>query len=152
MELFILRHGQATPQLTTDEARELTAKGRADVARVIEASASDIGDLLHIWVSPLVRAQQTAEIAGALVGHTQFCTTELLTPEAQPEELFQQLQQSECERLLLVSHQPLVGKLVDMLCGSAPGYHPMDTSSIACVKVEVVAPGMGQLLWLRHSS
>lgn len=152
MELFILRHGQATPQLTTDEARELTDKGREDVARVIEASAPDMSDLLHIWVSPLVRAQQTAEIAGALVGHTQFCTTELLTPEANPEELFQQLQQTECERLLLVSHQPLVGKLVDMLCGAAPGYHPMGTSSIACVKVEVVAPGMGQLLWLRHSS
>ena len=36
MKVFVLRHGQAEAQQTTDEARNLTAKGRADVAEMDE--------------------------------------------------------------------------------------------------------------------
>lgn len=152
MELFILRHGQAEPQLTTDEERALTDKGRADVARVVKASLPEMGEITHLWVSPLVRAQQTAEIAGSLLGSIEPYTTELLMPEADPSLLFQQLQISECAELLLVSHQPLVSRILDVLCGTEAGYHHMGTSSLACVDIDVVTAGMGKLRWLRHSS
>lgn len=152
MELFILRHGQAEPQITSDEVRQLTQKGRADVARVVRASLTDLGDITHLWVSPLVRAQQTAEIAGEIIGNIQPYTTELLVPEADPQALFQQLQLSECSSLLLVSHQPLVSRILDTLCGTEDGYHEMGTSSLACVDIDVVAAAMGKLRWQRHSS
>jgi phosphohistidine phosphatase len=152
MELFILRHGQAEPQVTSDELRQLTKKGRADVARVVRASLADLGDITHLWVSPLVRAQQTAEIAGELIGNIQPYTTELLEPEADPQLLFQQLQLSECPSLLLVSHQPLVSRALDILCGTDDGYHEMGTSSLACVDISPVAQVVGKLRWLRHSS
>ncbi|MGB3610648.1 MAG: phosphohistidine phosphatase SixA [Cellvibrio sp.] len=152
MELFILRHGEAEPRVTTDEERQLTDKGRADVARMIKSSLDDLGKLTHIWVSPLVRAQQTAAIAGALIGDMEPYTTELLSPDADPQLLFNQLQLSECEGLLLVSHQPLVSRMLDTLCGTAKGYHDMATSSMACVDIDIVARDMGKLRWLRHSS
>ncbi|HSX85873.1 MAG TPA: phosphohistidine phosphatase SixA [Cellvibrio sp.] len=152
MELFILRHGEAEPRTTTDDARQLTDKGRADVARMIKSSLEDLGELTHIWVSPLVRAQQTAEIAGELIGDMEPYTTELLSPDADPQLLFNQLQLSECQGLLLVSHQPLVSKILDTLCGTANGYHDMATSSLACVDIDIIAADMGKLRWLRHSS
>lgn len=152
MELFILRHGQAESQATSDDVRQLTGKGRTDVARVVSTSLADLGDITHLWVSPLVRAQQTAEIAGELIGNIQPYTTELLVPEADPQVLFQQLQLSECLSLFLVSHQPLVSRVLDILCGTDDGYHEMGTSSLACVDIDVVAAGMGKLRWLRHSS
>lgn len=152
MELFILRHGEAEPRVTTDEVRQLTDKGRADVARMIKSSLEDLGKLTHIWVSPLMRAQQTADIAASLIGDMEPYTTELLSPEADPQLLFNQLQLSECEGLLLVSHQPLVSKILDALCGTERGYHDMATSSLACVDIDIMAADMGKLRWLRHSS
>ena len=152
MRLFILRHGQAEPLATTDEARQLTDKGRADVARIIKASMDEVAEITHIWVSPLVRAHQTADIVGALLGNTQFFTTELLKPEADPQLLFEQLQQCDSEGLLLVSHQPLVSRMLDRLCGTDSGYHDMATASLACVDIDIVAADMGKLLWLRHSA
>lgn len=152
MELFILRHGEAEPRVTTDEVRQLTDKGRAAVARMIKSSLEDLGKLTHIWVSPLVRAQQTADIAASLIGDMEPYTTELLSPEADPQLLFNQLQLSECEGLLLVSHQPLVSKILDTLCGTERGYHDMATSSLACVDIDIMAADMGKLRWLRHSS
>lgn len=152
MELFILRHGEAEPRVTTDEARQLTAKGRSDVARVIKSSLEDLGELTHLWVSPLVRAQQTAEVVGPLIGNVEPYSTELLVPEADPQQLFRQLQISECQALLLVSHQPLVSKILDALCGTANGYHSMATSSLACIDIDVIAQGTGKLRWLRHSA
>ncbi|HSC68967.1 MAG TPA: histidine phosphatase family protein, partial [Cellvibrio sp.] len=84
MNIFILRHGQAETQITTDEARQLTDKGRADTARIMSARALDMASLAQIWASPLVRAQQTAAIAASSFAHLHIQTTDLLVPEANP--------------------------------------------------------------------
>ena len=42
MQIFVLRHGQAEPQKTTDDLRNLTEKGRADVATSINFSIDDM--------------------------------------------------------------------------------------------------------------
>lgn len=149
MTIFILRHGQAEAQITSDEARQLTAKGRADCARVLAARAEDLSVITQIWASPLVRAQQTAEIAAGYFPALRVQTTALLIPEASPRALLDWLQSTAAtESILLVSHQPLVGKLLDTLCGKADGYHPMGTSSLAAVDTELVASGLGRLRWL----
>lgn len=150
MELFILRHGQAEAWIHDDESRALTGKGRADVAQIVSASLEGLAGITQLWVSPLVRAQQTAEIAGKLLGDIEPYTTELLIPDADLQNLFSQLQMSECESLLLVSHEPLVSKILDILCGTDPGFHQMNTSSLACLDIDIIAAGMGKLRWLRH--
>ena len=158
MTVFILRHGQAEAQITTDEVRQLTEKGRSDTARVVGARALDMAPLAQIWASPLVRAQQTAEIAAHYFPHLRIQTTELLVPEANPQALLEwldelnqlQLQDSK-QSILLVSHQPLVGLLVNKLCGTADDFYPMGTSSLAAISAQVIASDMGDLLWLDHA-
>jgi phosphohistidine phosphatase len=154
MELFVLRHGQAEPQQTTDEARNLTAKGRADVAAAIRNSLTDLKGMQEIWASPLVRAQQTAAIVrdllaaeGIVVG---IRTSELIVPEASPRRALEVLQSNPAASVLLASHMPFVGDFLDELCGSASGFHNMHTSSLACVDCEIMASGLGSLRWLRH--
>lgn len=158
MTIYILRHGQAETQITTDEARKLTDKGRGDTAKVLQARLADMGSLAQIWASPLVRAQQTAEIAAVFFPQLKIQTTELLVPEANPQALMDWLDELNAQQLisanqsiLLVSHQPLIGALVNKLCSKSDDYYPMGTSSLAAIRAQVVAADMGDLLWLDHA-
>lgn len=155
MQVFVLRHGQAESQITTDEARNLTVEGRADVANSISYSLSGLNGIQEIWASPLVRAQQTAQIVRdilALKGiQVPIKTTDLITPESNPAGLFDSLQAANLNSVLLASHQPFVGDFIDLFCGSARGFHPMNTSSMALIECDVAAKSCGELRWLRHA-
>lgn len=154
MNVFVLRHGQAEAQQTTDEARNLTVKGRADVATSIQYSLIDLIQVQEIWASPLVRAQQTAQIVRDLLAaqgvYLSIKTTDLITPESNPADLFDELQASSLNSVLLASHMPFVGDFLDAFCGSARGYHAMNTSSMALVECDIPAKHCGDLRWLRH--
>jgi len=151
MKLLVLRHGQAEARAASDEQRALTEVGRRDVARVTEAAGSAFEGLEALWVSPYRRAQQTARIVtDTLQWQGSAVTVEDLQPEASLERLYARLQACKARSLLLVSHQPLVGSLLDDLCGEDPGCHPMGTASLACLNLEVPARGLGSLEWLRH--
>lgn len=149
MELFILRHGRAEAYCANDAGRQMVASGRADVAQVIQTSLPELLGIKQIWVSPYVRAQQTAKIAADLLNH-ECITCDFLTPEADPEYLLDQLTTLSCESLLIVSHQPLVSRLVEMACGAAPGSYPMDTAALACIDFDIPGKSLGYLRWLRH--
>lgn len=156
MELFVLRHGQAEPQQTTDDARNLTAKGREDVAFSIQQSLADLKNVQEIWASPLARAQQTAAIARDLLAtigvQVKIHTKALLVPDADTQQVFEALQTASTTSILFASHMPFVGDFIDQFCGSAPGFHSMDTSSFACIDYEIAAAGLGKLRWLRHAN
>ncbi|HSC76830.1 MAG TPA: histidine phosphatase family protein, partial [Pseudomonadales bacterium] len=62
MKLFFLRHGQAGHN-RNDDIRELTQQGRDDVRCVANAQHEAMACVQHVLVSPIVRAQQTADIA-----------------------------------------------------------------------------------------
>lgn len=153
MNIFVLRHGQAEPQKTTDDVRELTQRGREDTARVVSARLGDLQSIVQIWASPLVRAQQTAKIAANYFPALKIQTSELIIPESNLATAMNWLQSINQENLsiLLVSHQPFVGELVNRLCGNPAGYHPMGTSSLAAIRAPVIAADMGELLWLDHA-
>lgn len=151
MKLLVLRHGQAEPRAASDEQRALTEVGQRDVARVIESARPAFEGLEALWVSPYRRAQQSARIAIDTLQWSGTATTaECLTPEASLEQLYGHLQACKAQSLLLVSHQPLVGSLLDDLCGEEPGRYPMGTASLACVHLDVAAHALGRLEWLRH--
>lgn len=155
MVIYCLRHGQAGPLLTTDEARPLTAKGRSDTAVVLQTRIKNMQQVSRIWASPLVRAQQTAEITQDFFPALKIHTSSLLVPEANPstliERLSDELAPDDKRAILLVTHQPLVGTLVNQLCNKADNYYFMGTSSLAAIELDVVAAGLGNLLWLEHA-
>jgi len=152
MRLWLLRHGQAEPKARTDAQRNLTDVGR----REVEGAAAPLRDqsLQVILVSPYQRAQQTAEIVRQALGFTgPVETVPWLTPDSDPADAMLYLDRRTEQRLLLVTHQPLVGALG----GWGVSDHrnaplPMATASLAELEGEHLAAGLMHLVGLRHPS
>lgn len=149
MRLFILRHGEAEVIAASDADRDLTEAGRAEVREVVRRSAAELSAVTRLWVSPLRRAQQTADVVTEVLGEIPRETSDLLLPEAITSQVLDMLAGQENSTCLLVSHQPLVGELVNGLCAKANGYYPMGTGALAGIDLEYPALGCGQLTWLR---
>jgi len=122
MNLYLLRHGVAVEPGTTgyelDSERPLTPKGRNRLRAVAGAmQALDLSVDL-ILSSPFLRARQTAEaIAKPLKLRKKLALSDDLAPAGNPRLLIQQLNQfrPEPENVLLVGHEPYLGKLVALL-------------------------------------
>ena len=152
MRLWLLRHGQAEPKARTDAQRNLTDVGR----REVEGAAAPLRDqsLQVILVSPYQRAQQTAEIVRQALGFTgPVETVPWLTPDSDPADAMLYLDRRTEQRLLLVTHQPLVGALGGWLVsGHRDAPLPMATASLAELEGEHLAAGLMHLGGLRHPS
>ncbi len=152
MRLWLLRHGQAEPKARTDAQRNLTDVGR----REVEGAAAPLRDqsLQVILVSPYQRAQQTAEIVRQALGFTgPVETVPWLTPDSDPADAMLYLDRRTEQRLLLVTHQPLVGALGGWLVsGHRDAPLPMATASLAELEGEHLAAGLMHLVGLRHPS
>lgn len=154
MNVFLLRHGNAEPMAERDRDRRLTARGREEVAMTACTSGKELGSVTDVWVSPYRRAQQSFGVVGESIAsiknaHTQ--TTEAITPDGHPDQVIDLMYRAGCESLLLVSHQPLIGVLLDELCGFETGQYRMGTGSLAYLKFDqFIAKGLGELVWLKH--
>ncbi len=154
MKVFVLRHGQAESIQTTDEARNLTLMGRQNLNANIHRSLSELIQIDEIWASPLLRAQQTAEIVREIMmQHNKIIaikTVECIAPDSDVSDLFGALSQCNNSSVLLATHQPLASHFMELFCGQAPGYFSMETSSLALIESDTPAMGLGELRWLRH--
>ncbi|MDO6421088.1 phosphohistidine phosphatase SixA [Saccharophagus degradans] len=157
MELFVLRHGHAEAEASSDSLRPLSATGAKEIAEIYSKCSDSLANVELILVSPYVRAQQTLSTLTDLSPHLQNVpqqTTTLLVPGASSMAIIDYLytQATECSvgSILLVSHQPLVGTLVDSLCNLDPGCYRMGTAAMASIDADVVAAGCAELRWLRH--
>ena len=119
MNLFLLRHGSAVnPEETApDRDRPLTAKGRKRMrsgARGLRRLGVTFDAVL---TSPLARAHQTATIIAETLGReAQLSVVEALKPDSAVEELLSSLKDyANCENLLLVGHEPLLGDTASFL-------------------------------------
>lgn len=149
MKIFILRHGQAEAYQADDASRRLTEKGRMDTDLILKQQITHLQSVESIWASPLVRAQQTAAIA-ALMLDKQIETRDHLEPEADCQQLLVQLQNTNQQSLLLVSHLPLVGILANRLCGFESNRIQFATSSLVGIECEIAATGLGTLFLEAH--
>ena len=112
MELFVIRHAEATARETSpdDAARPLTPRGRKRfdaVVRSLQALEVRFDRVVH---SPWLRAVQTADLLAPLLdGETEV--TSLLADE--PSEAL--LGKVVGERVALVGHEPWLGETVSWL-------------------------------------
>jgi len=152
MKLWLLRHGEAEPKARTDAERNLTQNGRREASSSAEYLKGQ--QVQTILVSPYNRAQQTAEAVRQVIGFDGVMeTVPWLTPESDPGDALLYLGRREEEGLLLVSHQPLVGVLGDLLInGRQETPLPMSTGSLAELEGEYLAAGLLHLVSLRHPS
>ena len=156
MIVTIWRHGQAASG-PIDRMRELTGDGEDDVG----FGCHQFHDICHarglahpdlVLHSPWVRASQTADIIATAFTHANMKPLPALQPGSTPRTVDAALAELQAAaepagHVLLVSHQPLVSRLVDHYLGD-PGQVPgLSPGALACLELEVAARGCGQLLF-----
>lgn len=146
MKIYIMRHGEASFQASSDRQRPLTAAGQKQCQSVCDSYAKQLAEVDVFWVSELLRAQQSATIAGHHVGHPPE-TKRFLSPDSAPSKVLNALEKlPEDAEVLLVSHQPLVGSLVSLLCeGHQYAPHPFTTAELVCLECPLPTPGLATL-------
>ncbi|MDO6442387.1 MULTISPECIES: histidine phosphatase family protein [unclassified Marinobacter] len=143
MLLLIMRHGEAGWH-SLDQERTLTETGRHQVAGCAAQIAASPWRPAQIWVSPYVRARQTAAIVSEILN----CPVEeksFITPEDDPGLCLNALLENPHPRLMLVSHMPLVGSLSTLLIDGHRRGIPFMTSQTVVLDMPVVGPGCADL-------
>lgn len=124
MEIYIIRHAIAAEQEEwsgSDDKRPLTEKGKKKMEQIARGLAAMEIDFTHIFSSPLVRAQQTAEILQAFLKFDHLDETELLVPSADPAPMVPFLNKlPDNAEVALVGHEP---HLSELLCYLLTGEH-----------------------------
>lgn len=139
MQVFIMRHGEAEMMAASDSQRELTDSGRVQVERMAARVHEHLDSLDYVLVSPYMRAQQTWQLIEPQLSHVgKVITLDELIPsgdEIAVVDLIETLAEEEPQAtLLVVSHLPLVGYLVDGLIPGA-GAPIFSTAAIAQLHV-----------------
>ncbi len=150
-----MRHGEAAMTIP-DAARELTAKGIQQVQQQANQLCLEGMIPSHIFVSPLKRAQQSAELmAQVLCPTVEVTTINSLKPNDSPAAVLtaldKQVEQDNREWdtgcLLLVSHLPLVAVLTSLLIeGHQRRSLTFMTADVIALETEVIAAGCCDLL------
>lgn len=155
LSLYIMRHGEAEHHAETDQARQLTAFGKKQAIVAAGHLAADSSSDYRMVVSPYIRAQQTAkEVAKQLVVQPPIVLMESITPDVNPmnavKEIDQFLEKNETERLIVVSHLPMVSRLINLLVWGENGQQvAMGTAYLAKIRFDVFGIGLGELCWVK---
>jgi phosphohistidine phosphatase len=114
MDLILWRHAEAADGVP-DHARELTAKGIKQAAKVAAFLHQHLPGDHRILVSPTTRTQQTV---AALTGH--FTLAPTLSPGASAEAVLHAARWPDAGgTVLVVGHQPTLGEVAAQLLGCA---------------------------------
>jgi phosphohistidine phosphatase len=134
--LEILRHGEAQPSGSGgDAARPLSPAGRRVIAALAAGLAIEGWVPKRILSSPILRARQTAQIVrDATPRAPAIEPLEELLPEGRPSDVLAALgaHQANTGHVLLVTHQPLAGRLAALLTGAAQAFRPGTLVRIDC--------------------
>lgn len=148
MKIYIMRHGQASMNAPSDERRPLTEQGKQESVQMARWLAPQLaGSLDKVIHSHYLRAQQTWQTISAYLPLPEGIEqSKEVTPDGDSEWVASYLTAlaDKHEKILLVSHLPLVGYLVQSLSPQA-GAPMFATSGMACIEWK---NGQGNLLWL----
>jgi phosphohistidine phosphatase len=145
MNLFLLRHGEAEASATSNEGRQLTEAGYEEIGSVARQFASRNLKIDRCFVSPALRAQQTANTFLSLIfDPPEPVTVELLNPNQRAAQAIEFLGNSSDENILLVSHNPILSELLALLTnGNVDKLLILETGNLACISLDIVGLGMG---------
>jgi phosphohistidine phosphatase len=154
--LIVVRHGEAEPKSsgTPDENRGLTDQGKISLRNNLMTAKDILRSTVDVVLSsPLLRAKESAEIARKIFGLHGFEVAESLEPEESPYEAYRTLTKySQRECVLIVSHEPLVSRILSGLLNWNERHFAFSTSAVAMIEVkELRANPEGVLLCLLPS-
>ncbi len=156
MKVFIMRHGEAEMYAETDEARNLTAYGKSQSAKIAHWLMDTYQVKFdYVLVSPYVRAQQTWQKISPILNlhNARIETSDEITPYGDAQDVVEYVKAlaevEKIENMLIVSHLPLVGYLTAGF--SADIMPPMfSTSAMSCVEYDG-ATNKSKLLWVQQA-
>ena len=142
MELFVIRHAEATPRelSPSDPERPLTPRGTKRFDAVVKGLCALEVRFDRVLHSPWLRAVQTADRLGRLIdGQTEV--TPLLASGPSPALLAKLVG----DRVAVVGHEPWLGELVAWLVtgdGNAGERFPFDKGGVVWLEGAPVPGGM----------
>jgi phosphohistidine phosphatase len=153
IELYLVRHAIAAErgaEWPDDTKRPLTKRGigrfREGVTGLRELDAA----VDEIFTSPLVRAQQTADIlAAGMSGKPPVKTLAALAPGHSAQHVMTQLAKAaKRRRIALVGHEPQLGDLAAHLIGASRAI-PFKKGGVCRMELEnlMSSKGAGTLIW-----
>ncbi|MDD4931984.1 MAG: phosphohistidine phosphatase SixA [Methylacidiphilaceae bacterium] len=148
MILYLLRHATASREAATDAERKLTKEGRREAQAAGKALRRLGARPAWIWSSPLVRACQTAEIAAEALGDSaEVQIKEELENGKSTQEILALLKPLPADsEVVLVGHMPSLSEHLAALVGAnQPGNLPLDKGGVACLRLDDLRPGKGEL-------
>jgi phosphohistidine phosphatase len=136
MQHYLIRHADAV-DLTPDEARPLSGKGRSQVAALgvwLRGNGALAPD--EIWHSTLLRAQETAKLLAAAVTFSGPVREMAgLEPEADPAVMARALAGSK-RSIAVVGHEPHLGVLASILLVAQPARPVVQMRKCAALAIE----------------
>lgn len=157
MRVILARHGDSEEagykdgRIISDEERQLTEKGREDVARTARTLSRLVRRIDGIASSPLLRAVQTAEIIAASYGLGETDQLGALQPHgAGPAVLSWLEHQSVSSSICLVGHEPALGLLAGwLMCAEEKPLIHFCKAGICCLEFsDFPSPGTAVLRWM----
>ena len=153
MIIYLLRHGEAEDVgpggARTDAERRLTENGKERLRRAAPTWRRAVESLDAIYVSPLVRARETAVyLADAARCPEPAQVREFLTPESDPAAAVRLILADATagrSAIALVGHEPHLGDLLGELLG-AHGAVPFKKGMLVGVELEGVAAAVSRLV------
>jgi phosphohistidine phosphatase len=147
LTLYILRHAEAEPQARSDAQRALTPKGREQAKKVGRFCREQEICPGLILTSPLVRAEQTAELVWKELGEeTKFEVAAFLSAGMRPETALSQVGRlSDLGCLMLVGHEPDLSELIAAVIGTDADHIRLRKGGLAKLTLPEAKPGVGTL-------
>jgi phosphohistidine phosphatase len=146
LHIYIMRHGEAEMMAHSDSERALTTVGRLQSAMMASYLADQNIYFDAVLVSPYLRAQQTWQSVFPYFSDvSNVQTLPFLTPGGSARKSVDEilaLQAAGIEKVLIVSHLPLVGYIVGELAPEA-GVPVFSTSAVGVVELD--EDGFGKL-------
>jgi phosphohistidine phosphatase len=131
MELMLWRHADAAPG-QPDAQRPLTALGQAQATAAARWISARLGAPLRILVSPALRTQQTAQALALPVE-----THEALAVGGTADQLLATAGWPDAPGMVIVvGHQPVLGRVAALLLSGEEHEWALDTSSVCWIGSE----------------
>ena len=153
MQVILFRHGPAgrrdAGRWPDDALRPLTTRGAQRTIAAALGLGSLAGRITHVATSPLARAVETARVLREALELPRPTTLDALAPGGGYRRVLEWLRALESEScVVLVGHEPDLGKLAGVMLFGAPAALPLKKSGACAIDfVSEVTPGSGRLQW-----
>jgi phosphohistidine phosphatase len=150
VQLYILRDGDAVDGYAHQHC-QLSVYGRQQVQSVALSHQVECGAIEQVVSSPYKRAAETTDIFTRAVNlQHRIDWLDDLTPQGDLRAIEGFLQRTNAETVLMVTHLPLVGLLIDYLTGETGSR--MGTANLASLSMEFPAQGGALLNWIHYAN